>query len=158
MSFGDDDAPRGPWDIAGIHGLQRARKWDAVVTVEAGTLAGERALFVALPDGRLVIEEGSGGLEPLAAAVDAELPRPYRAEAIRRERGLWAVAANAIEVVELPGIAGREIELVSHGGDRILSVDGERSFGTIAALERPQHVVRARRIEGAVWEVEVDAL
>ena len=30
----------------------------------------------------------------------------------------------------------------------MLSIDGERSFGTIAALERPEHVVRARRIDG----------
>ncbi len=158
VPFGDDDAPRGPWDIAGIHGVQRARQWDAVVTVEATGVEGERALFVALPDGRLVVEEGPERLEPLAAAVDAELPRPYRAEAVRRERGLWAVAANAIEVVELTGIAGEEIELVSHGSDRTLAIDGERSFGTIAALERPGHVVRARRIDGAVWEIEVEPL
>ncbi len=127
-------------------------------TVEAPELEGERALFVALPAGRLVVEEGSGGLERLAAAVDAELPRPYRAEAIRRDRALWAVAANAIELVELPGIAGDEIELDLARDDRMLSIDGERSFGTISALERPQHVVRARRIEGDVWEVEVDPL
>ena len=71
---------------------------------------------------------------------------------------LWAVAANAIEIVELPGIAGQEIELISHGGDRMLAIDGERSFGTIAALERPQHVVRARRIDRDLWEIEVDPL
>ena len=47
---------------------------------------------------------------------------------------------------------------MSHGGDRTLAIDGERSFGTIAALERPEHVVRARRIDGDVWELEVDAL
>ena len=158
MPFGDDNAPRGPWDIAGIHGVSAARRWDTVVTVEAPALDGDRALFVALADGRLVVEEGPGAVDPLAAAVDDELPRPYRAEAIRQGRALWAVAANAIEVVELPGIAGEEIEVVSQGGDRTLAVDGERSFGTIAALERPDHVVRARRIDGDVWEIEVDAL
>ena len=158
MPFGDDDEPRGPWDIAGIHGVQRARQWDAVVTVEAPGLEGQQAIFVALPDGRVVVEDGPDRLEPLAAAVDAELSRPYRAEAIRRAESLWAVAANRIDVVELPGVAGDEIELVSHGGDRMLAIDGERSFGTIAALERPHHVVRARRIEGEVWEVEVDPL
>ena len=77
---------------------------------------------------------------------------------MRRERGLWAVAANAIEIVELPGIAGEEIELISHGDDRTLAIDGERSFGTIAALERPEHVVRARRIDRDLWEIEVDPL
>jgi hypothetical protein len=157
VPFGDD-APRGPWDIAGIHGIQRARRWDVVVTAEAPDLAGDHALFVALPLGRIVVEEGPERPEALADAVDSELPRPYRAEAVRRERGLWAVAANAIEVVELPGIAGQEIELISHGVDRTLAIDGERSFGTIAALERPHHVVRARRIDRDVWEVEVDPL
>ena len=113
--------------------------------------------FVALPGGRLVVEEGprSRSSRPRGRR---ELPRPYRAEAVRRERGLWAVAANAIEIVELPGIAGQEIELISHGGDRMLAIDGERSFGTIAALERPQHVVRARRIDRDLWEIEVDPL
>jgi hypothetical protein len=77
---------------------------------------------------------------------------------VRRERGLWAVAANAIEVVELPGIAGQEIELIAHGADRVLTIDGERSFGTIAALERREHVVRARRIDQDLWEVEADPL
>jgi hypothetical protein len=105
-----------------------------------------------------VVEEGPAAPDPLARAIDAELPRPYRAEAVRRERGLWAVAANAIETVELPGIAGQEIELISHGADRMLAIDGERSFGTIAALERPQHVVRARRVDRDLWEIEVDPL
>jgi hypothetical protein len=157
VPFGED-VPRGPWDIAGIHGLQRQRRWDAVVTVEAPGLGGDRALFVALPAGRIVVEEGPAAPDPLARAIDAELPRPYRAEAVRRERGLWAVAANAIETVELPGIAGQEIELISHGADRMLAIDGERSFGTIAALERPQHVVRARRVDRDLWEIEVDPL
>jgi hypothetical protein len=129
-----------------------------VVTVEAPELTGDHALFVALPVGRLVVEEGPGRPEALARAVDSELARPYRAEAVRRERGLWAVAANAIEIVELPGIVGEEIELISHGADRTLAIDGERSFGTIGALERPQHVVRARRIDRDIWEIEVDPL
>jgi hypothetical protein len=90
--------------------------------------------------------------------MDAELSRPYRAEAVRRERGLWAVAANAIDVVELPGIAGEEIELISSGADRVLTIDGARSFGTIAALERPEHVVRARRIDRDLWELEAHPL
>jgi hypothetical protein len=158
VPFGDVNAPRGPWDIAGIHGLQRARQWDAVVTVDVSALDGESAVFVALAGRPLVVEEGPLALDRLAAAVDDELDRPYRAEAIRRQGTLWAVAANAIEVVELPNIAGDEIELVSQGGDRTLAIDGERSFGTIAALERPGHVVRARRIDGDLWELEVDAL
>ena len=157
LPFGDD-RPKPPWDISGVHGLHRPRQWDAVVTVSAPELAGERAAFVALGDGSLVIEEGSDDLEELAAALDAAVSPPYRAEAVRRDGGLWAVAASSIEVVELSGVGGSEIELVSHGHERTLVIDGERSFGTVTALERHGHVVRARRIDGELWEVEAHPL
>jgi hypothetical protein len=152
------EAPRAPWDTSGIHGLHRPRQWDAVVTVADPELEGERAAFVALPDGSLVVEDGPHALDPLAAAVEGELSPPYRAEAVRRDTGLWVVAAKRIEVVELPDVQGDEIELVSRAGERSLVVDGQRSFGTVAALERADHVVRARRIDGPLWEVEVDPL
>jgi len=150
----DEAQARPAWDAAGIHGLHRTREWDAVVAVEAPEVEGERASFVALPGGDLVLEEGPDGLEPLAAALEQEVPPPYRAEAVRREGGLWAVAGRRIEVVELPGVDGQELELSVHGGERTLLVDGERSFGGVPALERPEHVVRARRIDGELWEVE----
>jgi hypothetical protein len=68
------------------------------------------------------------------------------------------VAACAIHVVELPGVAGEEIELTLRDGARTLLIDGQPAFGSIPALERPDHVVRARRIDGATWEVRVDPL
>ena len=71
-----------------------------------------------------------------------------RAEAVRREGTVWAVAGRKIEVVELPDVAGEELELTVKDGEHTLLVDGERSFGSIASLERPGHVVRARRVEG----------
>jgi hypothetical protein len=146
------------WDESGIHGLQRAREWDAVVTVDAPELEGTRATFVALPSGDLVVDEGPDGLAPLATAIERELQPPYRAEAVRRDDGLWAVAARRIEVVELPGVAGEEIELTAHGGERTMLVDGERAFGGMPALERPDHVVRAHRIDGELWEVDAAPL
>jgi len=154
----EEPEARPAWDAAGIHGLQRTREWDAVVTVDAPELEGERARFVALPGGDLVVDEGPDGLEPLAAALEQELPPPYRAEAVRRGGGLWAVAGRKIELVELPGVAGEELELSVHGGERTLLVDGERAFGGLPALERPEHVVRARRIDRDFWEVETTAL
>jgi hypothetical protein len=157
IPFGEQ-RPRPPWDVTGVHGLHRPRRWDAVVTVEAPELDGERATFVVLPDGTLVIEDGPDDLAPLASAIETELSPPYRAEAVRRDGGLWAVAASSIEVVALPGVGGVEIELVSHGTERTLVVDGERSFGTIAGLERHGHVVRASRIDGELWEIETDPL
>jgi hypothetical protein len=146
------------WDAAGIHGLHRVREWDAVVTLEAPEVQGERASFVALPGGDLIVDDGPTDVEPLAAALDQELRPPYRAEAVRRDDGLWAVAGRRIEVVELPGVTGEELELTTHEGDRTLLIDGERAFGSIPLLERPDHVVRARRLDGELWEVETARL
>lgn len=153
MSLGEAQT-RPAWDASGIHGLHRVREWDAVVAVDEPGLKGERAVFVALPGGDLVVEEGPEGLEPLAAALERELQPPYRAEAVRRDDGLWAVAGRRIEVVELPGVAGDEVELAARGDERTFLVDGERAFGSIPALERPDHVVRARRVDGELWEVD----
>ena len=149
---------RPAWDASGIHGLHRLREWDAVVTVEVPELSGDRASFVTLPGGDLVIEDGPDAVTSLATALERELDPPYRAEAVRRDETLWAVAGRRIEVVELPGLAGEELELTANGGEHTLLVDGERSFGSLPALERPGHVVRARRIDGELWEVDAAPL
>jgi hypothetical protein len=147
---------RAPWDKAGIHGVHRPREWDEVTTF-AGDVAGERARFVALPNDDLVIEEGSEGVESLADALS--LDPPYRAEAVLRGEGVWAVAARQIEVVELPGVDGAELELTRHRDERTLVVDGERRFGSIAALERPgDFAILARRLAGDLWEIEASLL
>jgi hypothetical protein len=160
VSLGEDEAAPTPppWDAAGIHGLQRPREWDAVVTAEAPGLDGDRSRFVALSSDVLLIEEGPDDVETLAAAVEGRLAPPYRAEAVRRDRDLWAIAARKIEVVALPGVAGTDIELATHGAERSLVVDGQPSFGTIPPLERPEQVVRAHRLEGETWEVIVHKL
>jgi hypothetical protein len=150
---------------AGVHGVPRPRRWDAVVTVEAPGLAGERAAFVALPDRSLVVEdqEGEAPLDPLAAAVETELEPPYRAEAARQHDDLWAVSGRRIEVAEFAA-NGDELELAVHEGATSLRVDGDRVFGSEPALERlglprgRSYVVRARRIDGDLWEVEATAL
>jgi hypothetical protein len=157
IPLGEPEA-RAPWNASGIHGLHRVREWDAVVTVAAPEVEGDRAAFVALPGGDLVLEEGSDHLAPFAEALEHELDPPYRAEAVRRDDAIWAVAGRRIEVVELPGVTGSELELVTHGGERTLIVDGERAFGSVPALERPDHVVRARRIDGDLWEVDAAPL
>ena len=158
MPLGEPDPTRPAWDTTGIHGLHRVREWDVVTTVEAPLLSGERVEFVALSANELVVEEGPDDIEQLAAAVERELAPPYRAEAVRRDGDLWAVAARRIELVELPGISGQELELATHGDERSLLVDGERAFGSIPALERPEHVTLARRVEGEIWEVEAAPL
>ena len=152
-------APTRPaWDEPGIHGRQRTRQWDTVATVEAPELTGDRVVFVALSAEEMVVEEGDTQVEALAEAVERNIPPPYRAEGVRRDGDLWAVAARKLEIVRLPNVDGQEIELTSLDGERTLLVDGEQVFGSVPALERPEHVVRARRVDGDAWEVETAPL
>ena len=151
---GSEDA-RQPWDKAGIHGVHRPREWDDIATL-AAELEGERAEFVVLED-EVIVEYGPRGIETLVGAMS--LDPPYRAEAVKREDGLWAVAARRIEVVSLPGVEGRELEQAHHDGERTLVVDGQRRFGSIAALERDgDYAVRGRRLDRDRWEIEASLL
>ena len=146
---------RAPWDKAGIHGVHRPREWDEVAAVEAD-VPGEHATFVVLDD-RIVVEDGPDDVEPLADGLS--LDPPFRAEAVRRSEGVWAVAGRRIEVVRLPEVDGAELELSSHGGERTLVVDGERRFGSIPGLERQgNYAIRARRLDGELWEIEASLL
>jgi hypothetical protein len=146
----------------GLHGIPRPRRWDAVVTAEA-RLPGDTVHFVALPDGTLIVDEDvpDGALDPLAEAVEAELPRPYRAEATKRGAELWAVGASRIAVVRIPEeIDGDTIELAVRDGERTLAVDGLRAFGSVPSLEAvasgmAAYVIRAARIDDDLWEVTV---
>lgn len=150
-----DEARRPPWDKVGIHGVSRPREWDEVATTEA-EVDGEAARFVAL-DEAIVIEDGPDDVEALADALTLE--PPFRAEARRVDANLWSVAASRIEVVHLPAQSGDELELVSHDGFTELTVDGMRAFGSIPALEREgDHVVRARRLDGDLFEVDAAPL
>jgi hypothetical protein len=150
----------------GIHGVPRAREWDAVLSVEVEGVEGERARFVALPDNTLVIEEGED-VEPLAAAIEAAAKPspPYRAEASRRDESQWAVGIREIGVVELPeDPGGSELVLTVHDGERTLLVDGAPTFGSVPALERlgqargESYVIEAQRLSGSLWEVRATPL
>jgi hypothetical protein len=146
---------------SGIHGVPRERQYDAVVTTEAPDAEGSTARFVGLEDGSLLVEEGDGDLTALADAIEQEVKRPYRATAIRRSETQWAVAAHGLRVVELPEPGGEEMQLVVNGDERTLIVDGNRSFGTFPELEKLAEgdcVIRAARLDGALWEVRVDRL
>jgi hypothetical protein len=148
--------PRPPFET-GIHGLQRAREWDATVTADAPDVAGDALQFVVLPDKTLLVEDGPDDVsfEPLAAAVEQTLAPPYRARAVRQSETLWAVQARRIEVVEIRnGPDGDSIELTP---DELL-VDGARTFGSIPELENRGDVVRAERLDGDLWEVRAAAL
>jgi hypothetical protein len=148
---------RPSWDQAGIHGMSRPRRWDAVVTVEAPGIDGNERDFVLLADGTLIGEESD---TPLAEAVGLE--PPFRAQAVRRGGDLWAVAANRMTVVQLdvdPG--GDTIDLAVREGERTVLVDGARSFGGIRALEQllgGDGVVHAERLDETLWDVTVARL
>jgi len=151
---------------AGIHGVPRARRWDAVATAAAPGLRGDRIHLVSLTDGTLIVEEDEpdGALAPLADAVDRTLAPPYKAEAVRRSGDTWAIAASRVELVEVPGLSGDEVELAATRDGRVLKVDGQTTLGRTPALERvgevqgTEYVVRARRVDGDLWEVEASAL
>jgi hypothetical protein len=145
----------------GIHGIPRERQYDAVAATEAPDVEGDAVRFVGLEDGSLLIEEGDGDLSPLADAIEQEIARPYRATAVRRGETTWAVAAHRLRVVELPEPGGDEVELVVNGDEKTLVVDGNRSFGTMPELEQladGDAVIRAARLDGALWEIRVDPL
>jgi hypothetical protein len=169
-SAAEREPPRPPWDKVGIHGVHRPRRWDVVVTVAAPGLPGEELAFLALPDKTLVVDEDAPvnpeALTPLADAIDESLPPPYRAEAVRRTDDLWAVAARAIEVGELPaGTPGERVTVSVRGGERTTLVDGEEWLASFPALEAVveerglrDYVLEASRIDGDMWELKVSPL
>ncbi|HEX9140593.1 MAG TPA: hypothetical protein VF833_00085, partial [Gaiellaceae bacterium] len=145
----------------GIHGIPRERQYDAVAATDAPNAEGSSARFVGLVDGSLLVEEGDGDLTPLADAIEQDVARPYRANAVRRGETQWAIAAHRLRVVELPEPGGDEVELVVRAEEKTLVVDGNRSFGTIPELEQLAEgdaVIRAARLDGRLWEVRVDPL
>jgi hypothetical protein len=164
---GPSAAPPG-WDgeqrgEPGIHGVPRARRWDAVVAVEAPGLRGDSVQFVVLEDGTLVVEEDEpdDALTPLAEAIETRLAAPYRAEAVRRDGTLWGVAGRRITIVSEPGLVGDEAELVLSSSGWALTVDGRHRLAHVPALEavgraggRTDAVVRASRVSDDLWEVE----
>jgi hypothetical protein len=165
MDFGDipphDTRPR--WGEAGIHGIHRFREWDALVRAEGVDLDVDEIRFVALGDGNLVVDgDDDGDLAPLAEAVERELPAPYRAHAVRTDENGWTVAAEAIELVELPReLEGEELELTVSQGERTLILDGAPAFGDTGELEQlgaergDDYVVQASRVDGDLWDVRV---
>jgi hypothetical protein len=166
-----EDAERGPldntpkWGEVGIHGVARPRRWDAVATAEAPGLSGGELHFVALPNGDLVVDEDAppDTLTPLAEALEQGIDPPYRAEAVRQEDDVWAVAGRRLRVEQFEA-AGERLELVSTADGHTLTVDGAREFGSVPTLERigheqgEHHVVRATRLDGDFWEIEADPL
>lgn len=143
----------------------RPRRWDAVISADVPGVDRHELEFVTLPDGSIVIdgEENGADLTAFADAVERQVPRPYRVKAVRREKGLWALAVRRIDVLSFAA-EGEQIDLSVHEGFRSLTVDGRPGFGRIPELEAlgeregNAYVVRASRLAGDKWEVSADPL
>ena len=158
--------PGDHWLEAGITGLARQREWDAVATADAPGSPGDEVEFVALVDGRILADAAPSGFdaEPLAAALDGSIERPYRALALRRPE-LWTIGARSIAVAELQrNPDGDVLELVRTADGVTLQIDGMPSLTHMPELEElgaarfPTFVVRAQRLDGKLFEVEVEPL
>ena len=172
----DPDAPLEPHERipflgafreVGIHGIHRQRRWDAVASAEAPELEGDEIDFVSLPDGTLLVDDAvrEGALTPVAEALEEELPPPYRARAVRQDGAVWTVAANRIEVVEVPEeIEGDAVSLAVQGDERTLLIDDRPGWNDVPTLEgfaRERHdefVLHAERLDGDLWGVTVNPL
>jgi hypothetical protein len=157
--------PRQPWQEVGIHGLQRPREWDVTLTAAPDAAVGTTATFVALPDQSLLVEDGDvDDVAGLAEVVERELQAPYRARAAKNE--MWVIQARRIEVLELPDAPGGDSLDLAKASDAHpeLSVDGQRVFGSVPALETRgeraggRYAVHAERLEGDLWEVRAAPL
>lgn len=160
-----DVGPPAP-GVPGYHGVQRPRRWDAVVMVEAPDLPGDEATFVVLEDGSVILdaELPEPAVEPVAEALDELVDAPYRVEAVRRHGDVWAAAARRVDVVGLPGVEGEELTLTMQDGTKSFSVDGRPEFGGSPELERfagdrfDSYVAVAQRLDADLFEVRVSPL
>jgi hypothetical protein len=160
--------PRHPlWQVAGIHGVARAREWDSVVAAEAPELPGEELDFVVLEDGTLVVDLDlpDDALSPLADELDERLEPPYHAYAHRREGDVWVAAAIVVDVIEVPEeIDADSVEIVARDGERMTVIGGELTDRRVESLEAlaeedfESYFLEATRIDSALWEVTVNAL
>jgi len=162
-----ESAGKPPWDSSGIHGLAQPRQWDVVAVVDAPELDVAQLELVALPTGELLVEAEAPEeiLTSFAQAIESRLQPPYRAEAVRRSDGTWAIGARAIEVVELDlAVDGEEVTVTRRGAERRLEVDGAHAFGTLPELEElaerrhEDYVLQARHLDGRFWEIRVTPL
>ena len=149
-----------------LHG-GRQREWDAVATADAPDLDAASLELTVLPDGTLLVDEEvpEGAAAPLAEAIEQSLPPPYQARAVRGEGGLWRVAANRIDEIEVADeIDGDAVDLVVQGDDRTLLVDERPTWVDVHTLEafarerQEDFVLHAERLDGKLWAVRVNAL
>ena len=133
-------------------------------TVPAPELTRDSYTFTTLPDGSLIVEDSCDeDLSRLADAVEAHIQPPYRAAAVRHQGGLWVVSARPIEVARLTA-DGEDVVLSSVADIRTYTIDGEPADNALAPAElatlgaacSTDYAARALRIDGDLWEVQID--
>lgn len=151
-------------NLLAIHGIPRAREWDAMATIEAPGLPGDSIEFVALEDGTLVVDDDlpDDALTPLADALEGRVPAPYHAFGFRQSDDIWSVAALRVGIVEVPEeVPGDQVDLVVNEGERTVLVDEAESdadvssFEAHAAQQFGSFVLHATRLDDLLWEVTV---
>jgi hypothetical protein len=160
--------PAAAIDGSRIHAWRgEPRSWDAVTTVLAPGIRGDRVDFTTLPTGDLIVtsDEGDGDLAPLADALEEHVSPPYTAVATRQEGDLWGVGANRIEVAEFAFPDADALELTQSDGVAELRADGEPSdaqppveLQRLGERAGAEYAVEAARIDGEYWEVRVGRL
>ena len=137
-----------------------------VVSLLAPDVAGDYAVFVALPERLLIVEEqeGDSDLGVFADAVESRLEAPYRARALRVDERRFVVVASEIETIELPGLAGEELIVFAlPDGQRTAALDGDThelsqpELGPILEESAPC-LLRLENIDESVWDLKVDLL
>jgi hypothetical protein len=157
--------PRHPlWQVAGIHGIPRAREWDAVTSAVAPQLPGDETDFVVVEDGTIFTDDDlpDDALTPLADALEGLVEAPYHALALWQGADVWSVAAMRVTVVEVPeDIPGDKVELVVNEGERTIRLDDTETRADLPTLESfaaqqfGSFVLRATRLDDTLWEVTV---
>ena len=141
--------------------------WDAVRLVRLPGVAGNRIVFVTLPEGDLIVEEedGGGDLSPLADAIEEEIAPPYRAFATRQDGELWGVGAKSIDVLRFPFAGADTAEVSRKDSWEEFRVDGEPSAAAVPSPLREagervgaDFYAKAERMDGDHWEVRVSPL
>jgi hypothetical protein len=160
---GLDGQPAGLGEPA-LHGVSRARTWDAVVSAKAPRLVAGEVRFVALPDGSLVVDEEAplGETAPLAEAVERSLRPPYRAVGVATGDGVWVIGAVRIHVVPVAeDVDGDDLVLSVGEEGKTVTLDGQPADVALDSLEEwaarhhSTYVVTASRLDDRNWEVEL---
>lgn len=137
-----------------------------VVSLLAPNIAGDYAVFVALPERLLIVEEqeGDSDLGILADVVEKRIRAPYRARALRVDERRFVVVASEIETIELPGLDGEELVVFAlPDGQRTAVLDGagyvlaSPEVESILAESAPC-LLRLENVDEPVWEISLELL